>query len=68
MKVFLAFWGAGYGVTDSKPCLIVESTIDDFTEDQGYDEEAIKKISELEPACCAVLDDLSGTHCVVRIK
>ena len=68
MKKFVGFWGAGYGVTDSAPCYFVELDEGDFKVDNGYDEEAIKKVSELEPACCAVLDDLSGTHCVVRLK
>jgi len=67
MKVFLLKWGKGYIVGEATPLFTLWG-YSQFTESNGFNEDAIAKISALEVNFEVDLTDLSGELIVRRIN
>jgi hypothetical protein len=62
-KLFNVRWGAGYAHPDNKTL-----SIDDFTEDNGWDSLSIEKVEDLQLGQIADCSDIGGDVYVERIQ
>jgi len=67
-KKYLCVWGTGYNGAETKAIVKNMDNADSFSDDNGYDKEAIWKINSLMIGQCADLTDLSGFHYVIRVE
>ena len=63
-KKFIAYWGDGYG----EPYAEIFKGTEKIAENYGYSTQAREALERIEVLQQLDLSDISGIHCIVRVK